>query len=205
MILLMETKSIHYFRYGSRPFGLSLGQWTVKWWQWFLSIPSHIHPGTDESGKNAYINQSDRNVWFLAGTLGGLSVERRCLIPKGRSILFPVINYEMNALENPSLNTESKLVKHVTQDQDDIINLDAVVDDQKIPIYRVRSQPSFFTINVPKDNPYQIPGGGTTRATADGFWVFLKPLPPGEHEIYFSGSCSLGTRNVKAKYHITVT
>jgi hypothetical protein len=176
----------------------------VKWWQWFIAIPAKKNPGADETGENAGINQFEDNVWFLAGTLGGKTVERKCLIPKERAILFPVINYEMNSLEKPELKTESQLIKHVTQDQDDIINLDAVVDGQKIPVYRVRSEPSFFGITVPRENAVQIPSGGTTHATADGFWVFLKPLPIGQHGIYFSGSCSNGARNVKASYQVTV-
>jgi hypothetical protein len=177
----------------------------VKWWQWFVAIPAKKNPGTDETGENAGMNQFDPNVWFLAGTFGGKTVERECLIPKERAILFPVINYEMNTLEKPELKTESQLLKHVRDDQDDIVNLDAMVDGQKIPTYRIRSDPVFFSITAPDDNTVQIPNGGTTHATADGYWVFLKPVPPGEHGIYFSGSCSNGIRNVKANYHITIT
>jgi hypothetical protein len=204
VICFVETKFVEYFTPESKPYGLSYGQWTAKWWQWFVAIPETLNPGADETGENASIDQYDHNVWFLAGTFGGKTVERKCTIPGGRAVLFPVINYEMNKLEKPELKTESELVKHVIQDQDDIINLDANVDRQNIPIYRVRSEPSFFTITAPEDNAVQIPRGGTTQATADGYWVFLKPLPLGEHDIYFSGSCSAATRNVKAGYHITV-
>ncbi len=204
LVILFETTLIEYFTPESRPFGLSYGQWTVKWWQWFAAIPAKVNPGADETGENAGIDQFEPNVWFLAGTFGGKAVERKCLIPKQRAILFPVLNYEMNTLERPELKTESQLLKHVMQDQDDIINLDAVVDGQRIPIYRIRSDPSFFNITAPGDNAVQIPYGGTSYATADGFWVFLKPLPLGKHSIYFAGSCSNGTRNVKANYHITI-
>jgi hypothetical protein len=201
----VKTKLVEYFTPDSKPYGLSYGQWTVKWWRWFMAIPAARNPGADDKGENAGVNQFDANVWFLAGTFAeGKAVERKCPIPRGRAILFPVINYEMNTLEKPELKTESELLKHVIKDQDDIINLDAAVDSQKVPIYRVRSEPSFFTVTAPEANAVNIPHGGTTRATADGFWVFLKPLSPGEHDIYFSGSCSAGTRNVRANYYITV-
>ena len=36
-----------------------------------------------------------------------------------------------------------------------------------------------FDSNVP---------AGTTQAISDGFWILLKPLPAGKHEIRFSGS-----------------
>jgi hypothetical protein len=168
------------------------------------AIPAVINPAADETGVYADVDQFDHNVWFLAGTFGGKTVERKCQIPSGRSILFPVINYEMNTLEKPELKTDTELVQHVIQDEDDIINLDSIVDGQKIPIYRVKSEPTFFTITAPEDNAVQIPHGGTTQASADGYWVFLKPLPLGEHEIYFSGSCSAGSRNVKATYHLRI-
>jgi len=169
------------------------------------AIPAHANPAADEIGQYGGMDQVDRDVWFLAGTLGGKPVKRKCSIPAGRAILFPVINYEMNSLEKPQLRTESELVGHVQQDQDDIINLDAIVDGENVPIYRVKSDPTFFAITAPEDNVVLIPDGGTTQATADGYWVFLKPLHLGEHDIHFSGSCSAGIRKVNARYHITVS
>ena len=38
------------------------------WWQWILSIPKDQNPGT---GHNVSLNQSDENVFFLAGSFGG--------------------------------------------------------------------------------------------------------------------------------------
>jgi len=203
-MLSTKEESFEYFTPESKPFGLSYGHWTVLWWQWLLSIPSEINPAADETGKNAGVNQTNPNVWFLAGTFGGTATNRTCTVPIGKSILFPVINYEMNSLEIPSLRTESELIKHVTEDIDDIIPPEALIDDQRIPIYRMRSDPSIFTISLLKNNPFRVPGGGNTRAASDGYWVFLKPLPKGEHDIYFAGSCSAGSRKVKAHYHLTL-
>ena len=199
-----QEKSLEYFTPDSRPYGLSYGQWTVKWWQWLAAIPIDVNPAADETGKNASINQNDPNVWFLAGTFGGKSAERKCVVPAGRAILFPVINYEMNPLEKPELKTESELIKHVVQDEHDIINLESIIDGQRIPIYRIRSDPQIFSLTIPENNPLEVQGSGTTYATSDGYWVFLKPLYRGEHNVYFAGSCSAGSRNVKANYHIII-
>jgi hypothetical protein len=202
--LLPEGNLIQYFTPDSKPYNLSYGEWTVKWWKWLAAIPTNMNPAADGTGENANVGQLDQNVWFLAGTVGGEPVERKCLIPSGRSILFPVINYEMNPIEKPELKTDLDLLRHVLDDQNDIIHLSAIVDGQKIPIYRVRSEPTMFTITVPSDNPLQMPGGGTTQATADGYWVFLKPLTLGGHHVCFSGSCSAGTRRINASYDIMV-
>ena len=40
----------------------------------------------------------------------------------------------MNPLEKPELKTDSELISHVKKDEDDIINLEAVIDGQGIPI-----------------------------------------------------------------------
>jgi hypothetical protein len=188
----------------TKPYGLTYGQWTVKWWQWLLSIPTDTNPAADENGIHASMNQTDSHVWYLAGTLGGKTVTRKCIIPAGRSILFPVINYEMNSIEKPELRTDSELIRHVMEDEDDIINLEAIIDEQRIPIYRVRSDPPMFPLTIPADNLLNTSVGGTTRATSDGYWVFLKTLEPGEHNLYFAGSCSAGSRNVKATYSVRV-
>jgi hypothetical protein len=205
LMSLSNGKRVGYFTPDSKPYSLSYGQWTVKWWEWFISIGTEANPAVDSTGEHADINQRDPDVWFLAGTLGGNSVKRRCVIPSGKSVLFPVINYEMNTLERPELKTENELIKHVEQDIDDILNLEAIIDSQAIPTYRVRSDPLVFTLRIPDDNVFEVSGGGTTQATSDGYWVFLKPLVLGEHQIYFAGSCSAGSRNVRASYDLTVT
>jgi hypothetical protein len=204
MTSAVVRKAFEYFTPQTKPYGLTYGQWTVKWWQWLASIPTDTNPAADENGENARVNQTDPQVWFLAGTLGGKAVDRKCTIPAGRAVLFPVINYEMNPLEKPELRTNSDLIKHVIEDEDDIINLDAIIDGQRIPIYRVRSDPSMFPLTMPVDNPFHAPGGRTEQATSDGYWVFLKPLDPGEHYLHFAGSCSAGSRNVTASYNLTV-
>jgi hypothetical protein len=199
-----KQETLGYFTPTSMPYGLSYGQWTVRWWLWLASIPTDNNPAADGTGQYCGVNQTDPYVWFLAGTFGGKTAHRKCTIPNGRSVLFPVINYEMNSLEKPELQTESELIKHVQDDEDDIINLEAIVDGQTIPIFRIQSDPLLFTLKIVEDNPLEVKGGGITSATSDGYWVFLKPLATGEHKIYFSGSCSAGSRNVKVSYDLTV-
>lgn len=195
---------IEYFLPDSRPYGLTYGRWTVKWWQWLVSIPAEQNPAADEIGIYAAINQNDQPVWFLAGTFGGKSVNRKCVIPSKKSILFPVINYEINPIERPDLNTDSDLIRHVIEDEDSVLDLECIVDSQIIPVYRVRSDPVMFTINIHEHNYFEIPGGMTSRATSDGYWVFLKDLEIGDHNLYFAGSCSSGIRNVRASYNLKV-
>jgi hypothetical protein len=198
------SDTVEYFSADSKPYGLTYGEWTVKWWQWLASIPVDKSPAADDTGIHAAVNQTDPWVWFLAGTLGGRSVNRKCVIPAETSVLFPVINYEINPVERPDLKTDPDLIRHVVEDQDDILNLNCTIDSQTVPAYRIRSDPVIFTITIHENNPFDIPSGTTTKATSDGYWVFLKRLKPGEHNLYFAGSCSSGVRNVKARYSLIV-
>ena len=65
---MLKLNDIQYFSPSDKPFNLTDGAWTVKWWQWIWSIPDAINPLNDQTGKNASINQPEKDVWFLAGT-----------------------------------------------------------------------------------------------------------------------------------------
>ena len=43
-----------------------------------------------------------------------------------------------------------------------------------------------FNITIPPDTHFTGGKPGTWRAGSQGWWVFLKPLPPGEHTIYYN-------------------
>ena len=199
----MKDQLIDFFTENDKPYGISFGGWTVKWWQWAYSIPTNINPLVDKNGKYANINQ-EGPVWFLAGTFAeGKFVERTCSVPHNKSILCPIINYEINPIERPDLDSDSKMMKHVIEDQDDIATKEIMVNNNKIPVFRVKSEPSIFELYINPDN-YFGRKGGNTISTSDGYWVFLKYLPIGHHEIFFHGTCSLGTRQVTVKYNIEI-
>lgn len=193
----------------SKPFGLTYGEWSAKWWQWGLSIPTKDSPIVDETGTKCDVGQKDPNVWFLSGHGGG-EVSRACSIPAGKAIFFPVINVECD-YSSPNLKTESDLRKCAKDDQDKVSNLRATVDGVAIPdLENYRVQSPLFNMTVPKDNVMGIPPG-TIQAVSDGFWIFLKPLSPGKHEIHFTGSLAdftaTGPLNLveDVKYDITIT
>ncbi|MDP9287096.1 MAG: hypothetical protein M3P08_02730 [Thermoproteota archaeon] len=194
-----DVPKVGYFISYDKPYDISYGHWTVKWWRWAKSIPNQVNPVIDETGKHAHVQQ-EGPVWYLAGTFGKNKIPHRtCEIPSEKAILFPVINYEMNPLERPELASKTDLISHVIQDIDDILIRYAIVDGIRIPVYRVRSEPLIFSIAI--NSEYS---GETTYAVADGYWVFLKPLSKGKHHLYFHGSCEGGLRKAAADYKIVV-
>jgi hypothetical protein len=200
----MALNRVEVYTPDDKPFGLTYGQWTAKWWKWVLSVPSTNNPLLDDSGSLAEVNQNGP-VWFLAGTLGeNKCPERSCQLPTGKSVLFPVINYEANVVENPELSSNQQLIEHVMEDMNDIVVKEATVDGEKVSVYRIHSNPFIFDMRLERTNILKL-SPQTINVAADGYWVFLKPLKQGRHEIYFHGSCSGGTRSSAAIYHINVS
>jgi hypothetical protein len=212
MTIVCEEKGdsildISYFTADSSPYGTTYGSWTTKWWQWILSTPKSRNPIVDGSGQYASINQPSMDVWFMAGKLGDENRKlpnRFCAIPYGRSILFPVINCEANPVEYPELRTDQDIIEHVKKDEDSIIKKECYVDGKSIPAQRVKSDPIIFELNMVDHNLF-TEKGGSTYASADGYWVFMKPPPKGEHTVSFQGQCEYGRLCSGANYIINIT
>src|SRR5215471_2688352 len=182
----IHSTPLSVFSSDSKPYNFTYGEWTARWWQWGYSIPKNINPAYDDTGKNCAQKQYGP-VWFLAGTYGH-SVERVCTVPAGKAILFPILNSECSFAEFPKLKTLSELPMCAKTIQDQVTTLMGRIDG--VPIlhlqeYRIQSPPFNFTL--PHNNILGMPANTTTRAVADGNWVFLKPLSPGVHTIVFKG------------------
>ena len=107
MLRIIKLK-VEYYTPDAIVSGLSYGQWTVKWWQWSLSIPSERNPVLDDTGINAGENQPE-DVWFLAGIWADddtkkIFPRRKCRSPKQAvPLLVPIMNCEADPIEYPEI------------------------------------------------------------------------------------------------------
>jgi hypothetical protein len=174
------------------PFGKSWEEWAALWCNWLLSISKKNNPAIDETGKYCSMNQNNEVVWFLAGTFGNIvPVKRRCTIPAGKAILFPILEKEDSFQEDRDLKTEEELIKRSRDATNRLIHMEATIDGERLDRlenYRVQSE--VFDLTFPEDNVYDI-APGLTRSVCDGYWLFIKPLQAGKHYIYFKGETSL--------------
>ena len=180
----------------------SYAEWTARWWQWALSLPIDINPVTDPTGKHAPKRQSGP-VWFLAGTLGGV-VTRCCNIPTDKAILLPILNHGGTLADAPAIKSEIELVSHASKEMDIISNLKVVIDGFKLDDlqdYRIRSP--VFDVELPDSNLFSGTPG-PTRGASDGYWLFVKPLCKGAHNISSFGSCQSGKVKIGVTYDIIV-
>jgi len=161
----------------------------VKWCKWFYSIPKNTHPAIDTTGVHSSINQTDPDLWFLAGSFGNIEpIVRRCVIPSGRAILFPIIEKEDSFTEDTDLKTESELIRRCSNAMDQVLHVEAALDGQGIKPQRILSP--IFDLDFPENNVYDIQPG-RTRSVCDGYWIFLEPLQRGRHYIEFMGEAVL--------------
>ena len=94
------------------PFSKSWESWAATWCRWMLSIPREKNPCIDKTGEFCSVDQNDKNVWFLAGTFGNVAaVKRRCRVPLGKALFFPLLVKEDSFAEDLDLNTEEDLTK----------------------------------------------------------------------------------------------
>lgn len=202
MILRNNIMSL-LFQSKERPFGHTWQYWTTRWWQWFLSIPKVDSPAMDTTGEKSSVNQSDSNVWFLASTTGG-KVERTVRITSGKALLFPIINVTISTAEDPTLNADTDMISFVKRHTDDIVEKRASIDGEELFIsenFRVKSPP--FKFSFPPTNIFGA-REGPTKGAGDGYWIFMKPLHPGIHNIRTYGSCMSGKIQIGADIKLIV-
>jgi hypothetical protein len=181
---------------------MSYAEWTVRWWQWALSLPVDINPITDDSGKYAAQKQSGP-VWFLAGTLGGLAV-RRCSVPAEKAILLPILNHGGTLADSPTIKSETDLVSHASKEMDIITNLEVMVDGFRLEDLKAcRVLTPIFDVVLPDSNLFNGTAG-PTKGASDGYWLFVKPLPRGDHNIRSFGSCQFGKVKIGVTYDVLI-
>jgi hypothetical protein len=202
--------TVEVFTPDSRPYNKTYGNWSEAWWRWAQMEPIENNPIHDPTGEKCALNQVDPNVWFLAGTTGG-RVERECTIPASKAIFFPLLNTECSTAEDPSLTTEEALrdcARNNAPDRARVV-LRASVDGQEIPdLERYWTESSLYNYTLIPNNIWGAPPG-PTQEVAGGYYLMLKPLPPGTHILHFSGAnidlAGTQTFATEVIYRLTVT
>lgn len=203
-------------------FGNSYGDWSVRWWQWLLSIPAATNPNLDGDCTQG----QSGNVWFLAGSFFTTPAIRTCVIPTPpqgsnkkpvRTVFFPLINnigfkaFGFETLNDLRLQA-ANLVDNVTNlvctiDGTDCGTLCKTDDGNGCPtdLFAFRAtSPSFSLLAVQQGvlppGKLSVPGNADP-IVSDGYWM-LVTLPPGQHIIHFGGTS--GNFSVNVTYTLTV-
>ena len=191
----------------SRPHGQTYSEWAAQWWQWALETPASVNPLTDTTGVHCAQGQSN-HVWFLAGSFVG-TVTRKCTVPTGTALFFPLINAFNGALQIEPRETEADLrsSETVTCVEDAVfsyVELDGVtvIDPQQ---YLEKSV--VFDVVLPEDNVIgvtedQVPELTLSPSVDEGFYLFVFPLKPGSHTIRWRAEACDNVQEIT--YNLTV-
>lgn len=199
-----SNDNIKFFRNNSSPYGIPYSESPRIWWQYWLGIPNNEHPGVDYDSKKCSVHQKGP-VWFLPDVISkGNQVaytlrQFSCEIPKGKAILFPLSTGscwlgipEFKDISNklssdPKVDAELKACAISPQDNTRILYVrinGTDLDTSKLD----RATTGFFNMTTPASPVTDIFQGiqsGTSRAIADGYFLFLPPLPEGTYLIDF--------------------
>lgn len=201
---LSEAYGVELYAKTDAPFGTPLGDWISKWWTWW--VDASIEEATPKPD-GCLINKSGSMIMLMDTTVAG-KPHQICTISSTEGIMIPLWTgwcdsgapgHEQDSYEN--------LLKCAREE----INLGAVTSVVKIdgtPIakldvvssmvggsldYKINSMDNVtelysnsFNITIPEDTHFPDQAIGTFRSGAHGWFVFLKPLPPGDHTIYYN-------------------
>ena len=153
------------------------------WWQWAYSLPKPINPVRDLTGENCHQGQSG-DVWFLAGGFGSSTIKRKCEIPAGKFIFFPVINMVYYKSQEGEFSCDDAK-KYAALNNDKLIAIDIELDGVKAsnPAHTRLSSEECF--NIFERLPKEAGAYNAFPSATDGYWVMLKPLPKGKHTLKF--------------------
>lgn len=184
--------------------GLSYGEWSAQWWQYVMGVRKQDNPLNDPTGENCAVDQEGQ-VFFLVGTTETGPVVRACTVLPNTYILFPVVNLAcMIPIDGDTLDAIITTCDDII-DEVDLDTLSVTIDG--VPVKNLdsfRFQSPAFSFTGANPPVYKGYSGFFETAVSDGYWVMLKPLPPGEHEIHFHAEIPAFNFTVDVTYDLTV-
>jgi len=180
--------------------GKTLGDWGAEWWQWAYSFNRDYSPVEDDTGRLCSLGQAG-DVWFLAGSYATRPVVRECTIPQGKYLFFPIINFI--AHPTPGKPESCRMAaKRAARMVDEPGGLFLRIDGVEITSLRSHREAGGNCFDpFAKIGNVEKPSWGYPAAS-DGYWVALKPPPPGTHILQFGGRLATFQQNITYKIHV---
>lgn len=173
------------------PYGKTFLEWAKEWWKWDFSLSNSTHPQTDhpqtDPEKCANQNQS-ANVWFLPNFDSAKKPEYTftCTVPQGKAIIVGTMN---QGESDYGITPGDEATRQAATGGQNGAFLSVLLDgvDQNYSMKDMRVTSDFFNLTFVKNNIVDGPEG-TYRAMIDGYYIFLKPLSKGTHNLHFDSS-----------------
>jgi hypothetical protein len=188
-----------FFPVDSSPYGKPYQEWMKDWWKWYVSANITQNPNFmeefDPKKVDCLYNQENSSspvfyLWFFNGDLGQ-NIELACTIPEGKAIAVP-IDLGLMDFHDDEVNpkTEEELRGIVRQSNIDPVEFEVSLDGRPISFTNDESNrvtTDLFNISLPANNLWYQEEVKDDPSVADGWLLLLKPLPPGEHVLKYTG------------------
>jgi len=194
--------NVDFYSKGESPFGISYGDWVAKYWNWDLSIP--LDPKTNNLlglNENGCMVHRENSMVMLADTAAGGIWNQKCTISHNAGILIPIWTGECDqgtkGFETASEKQISdcarsydlgKVKGQVKVDGIPVATLDALDYKTNIMNNVTEVYTKQFNATTPINSHFIVERYGTFPGVAHGWFVFLKPLQPGNHTVYYQNS-----------------
>lgn len=184
------------------PFGISHGDWIAKYWNWDLSIPldqkTNNLLGLKENGCMVH---RENSMVMLADTAAGGIWNQKCKISHSEGILIPIwtgeCDHALKGFETASLKQLidcargydlGKVKGQVKVDNIPVAMLDVLDYETNVLKNVTEVYTKEFNVTIPLNSHFITEQYGTFPGAAHGWFVFLKPLQPGNHTVYYQNS-----------------
>jgi hypothetical protein len=177
--------------------GVSYEDWVAKYWQYLATeTPDVFTKVIHENG--CHIHQEDSVVMLMDPAVVSGSINQECTIPADRAILISIWTGECDDGMPENVGAPFKQISECARGFDvgqirGIVKVDGATTAQlAVNDYTTLTNTNATEIytkefDITLNNDSRIPhefGPNTYRAAAHGWFMFLKPLPTGDHTIY---------------------
>jgi len=224
VVMVPIANAVGVFQKDEMPFGKPYEDWVHDYWRWQAAIPSDpetTFAGLTENG--CFINKTGPVAMLLDPAVGG-EHHQRCEISPNQGILIDGWGAECDGSVKSTRNMSFEKLSQCARDQDlGKIKANVWVDNK--PVAQVLAE-DYKTINLinatelftkafiitdPANSQLQVDYPGTYTGAVHGWYIFLKPLTPGEHTVRYVNdvkpttlSGAANTNNADITYSLNV-
>jgi hypothetical protein len=194
MVTVPTAYAVDVFHKDELPFGKPYENWVHDYWRWNAAHPTD--PETTVAGlkeNGCFINKEGPVAFLMDPAIGGQH-HQRCEISPNQGILIAGWSGEcdgsVKGYENASFKELSKCARDLDLGK---VTVNAWVDNKSIAQVKAEDYKTInvvnatelytkaFNITTPENSWLTVDYPGTYSGAVHGWFIFLKPLPLGEH------------------------
>jgi hypothetical protein len=203
---LSNVYGVETYSKNTPPFNIPTDVWLSKWWTWWATTT--LDEATPKPG-GCLMNNSSSMVMLMETTVNG-KPQQVCEISSNQGIIVPMwtafqedsipdyhgYSYDQLSKAAKRLFDLGAVTSIVKVDGSPIAKLDVESSAGSGPLDTVTKVNSMdnvtevyskgFNITIPENTHMADQNIGTWRSGAHGWFVFIKPLPPGDHTLYYN-------------------